>query len=321
MKQKILVTGTSVRKELLQPLLDAGYVVKNPTHLLSESELTEELRDSAGYLLGGDEHATRAALSSAKNLKIIAFLGMGYDSFVDVEAAREFQIPITNTPGTLSNSVAEFTVGLTLNCTRRLFFYASEYSAGRSGSEQKQHDLGALHVGILGLGGVGLRTAEILRMGFGSQTSYFSRTRKPDEESRLGISYLPLDRLVSQVDVIIILTPGNDETKGLIGHAQLSSCKPGLILVNIARPSVVDPVALLDGIESGQIGYAAFDGLHDEPLGTVERLKSVIPSRLMVTGHIGSLTHEARDGMALKATQSIINVLKTGKDKYFVNAS
>lgn len=319
MTKKILVTGTSVRSELLRPLIDAGYTIDNPTHLLSESELGAALVSSEAYLLGGDEYASRTALSSARGLKVLAFLGMGYDSFVDVAAAKEFGIPITNTPGTLSNAVAEFTVGLVLSSTRRLFLYASDYEAGRSGHEEKQHDLSALHVGIVGLGGIGTRIAEILRNGFQSRVSYYSRSRKSNEEARLGIDYKPLEQLTSEVDVLVIMTPGNEDTKSLIGKPQLSQASNGLILVNSARADIVDPVALLAAIEEGKVEYAAFDGFYDEPNEQVSRLKSLIPKNLMITGHIASLTHEARDGMANKAMQSILNVLSTGTDECIVN--
>ncbi len=319
MTTRVLVTGTSVRPELLQPLIDAGYVVDNPTHLLSENDLASALADASAYLLGGDEYASRVALLSAKQLKVIAFLGMGYEAFVDVPAASELKIPITNTPGTLSNSVAEFTVGLLLSATRKLHYYASRYSIGQSGGEEKQHDLSALNVGIVGLGGVGLRIAEILRGGFGSRVTYYSRTRKPSEEGRLGLSYSPLSDLTKDVDALIVMTPGNPETTGLIGSADIGRAKPGMVLVNTARPEIVDSEALLKGIESGQISYAAYDSFYEGPAPVVDQLKSLVPSRLMITPHVGSLTHEARDGMAKKATRSILNVIRDGTDEYIVN--
>lgn len=319
MANKILVTGTSVRADLLKPLSDAGFVVENPTHLLSEIELKEHLKNSAGYLLGGDEFASKEALSTADGLKVIAFLGMGYQSFVDVEGASAKGIPITNTPGTLSNSVAEFTVGLLLNSTRKLFKYGNDYTKGQTGHEEKQHDLAALHTGIVGLGGIGTRIAEILRNGFNSKVSYFSRTRKEQEEVRLGITYLTLENLLSSVDVIILMTPNTPLTNGMIGIKQVDSMKKGSIIINTARPEIVESKALLSGLESGQIEYAAFDGFYEESNPDSEKIKSLIPNKLMVTGHIASLTHEARDGMAKLATQSIINLIKTGSDKFVVN--
>jgi glyoxylate reductase len=318
-KNKILVTGTSVRIDLLQPLLDAGFEVENPTHLLTENELKEHLKTSAGYLLGGDEYASKEALSTADGLKVIAFLGMGYQSFIDVEAANDKGVPITNTPGTLSNSVAEFTVGLLLNSTRKLFSYASDYSKGQTGQEVKQHDISALHIGIVGLGGIGTRIVEILRNGFNAKVSYFSRTRKENEENQLNITYSTLDQLLSEVDVLIIMTPNTPQTTGMIGQTQISKMKKGAIIINTARPEIIEANALLLGIESGQIEYAAIDGFYEATSSDVEKLKNLVPQKLMITEHIGSLTHEARDGMAKLATQSIINLINSGSDKYVVN--
>jgi glyoxylate reductase len=110
------------------------------------------------------------------------------------------------------------------------------------------------------------------------------------------------------------MTPANLETKGLIGSAQFKAFKSGLILVNTARPDIVEPNALLDALNSGAIGYASFDGFFEEPSALVTKLKQFIPEHLMVTGHIGSLTHDARDAMATKAVQSILNVLVSGSD-------
>ncbi|MCX6168654.1 MAG: NAD(P)-binding domain-containing protein [Ignavibacteriales bacterium] len=320
MSNKILVTGSSVRQELLEPLVSAGYTIDNPTHLLSESELKNALKSSVAYLLGGDEYASRDTLVTANELKIIAFLGMGYQTFIDVTAAKEFQIPITYTPGTLSNSVAEFTVGLLLNSTRKLFLYASEFALGHSGNEEKQSELSSLHIGIIGLGGIGTKIAEILRKGFGSKVSYYSRNRKPTEENRLGINYLTFEQLTKEVDVIIIMTPSTSETKNLIGMSQISNFKSGTILINTARADIVEPESLVTGLQNGQIGYAAFDGFFENPVEVVQYLKTMIPNKLMITGHIASLTHEARDRMSKMSVQSILNILRTGRDKYIIES-
>ncbi|KRP88625.1 hypothetical protein AOQ73_27850 [Bradyrhizobium pachyrhizi] len=317
MSDKILVTGTSVREELLKPLVEAGFVIDNPTHLLSEDELAAALADKAGYLLGGDEFATAKALQAAKKLKIIAFLGMGYQSYVDADAAEKGGIAVTNTPGTLNNAVAEFTIGLLLNSTRRIHQYALAYSEGKSGKEEKQRDLANLHVGIVGLGGIGTRIAEILRWGVNCSVSYFSRTRKPAEEARLGLTYRPLDELSESVDVLIVMTPGNAETRGLIGRRQFDKFKPGLILINSARAEIVDPTALLDALSSGKLGYAGFDGFYEQS-EIANAAKPHIPTRLVITGHIASLTNDARDAMANRAVASIINMIKFGKDPYRV---
>ncbi|MEV8634893.1 2-hydroxyacid dehydrogenase [Streptosporangium sp. NPDC051023] len=312
MSQKVLVTGTSVRPELLQPLRDRGWSVDNPPHLLSEGELKKALSEADAYLLGGDERAGRDAIAGASNLKIIAFLGMGYEAYVDSAAALEHGVVVTNTPGTLSNAVAELTIGHLLSGVRKIHYYAHLYETGQSGSEEKQRDIAALHHGIVGMGGIGTRVAEILRRGFDARVSYYSRTRKPELEESIGIEYLPLDELTGVVDTLIVLTPGNEETPGLIGERQLAGARPGLVLVNTARPEIVDADALNDALDSGRVSYAAFDDFYKADGASRQELASKIPSRLLVTGHIGSLTHDARDAMGILAVKSIVSMLETG---------
>ena len=172
-----------------------------------------------------------------------------------------------------------------------------------------------MRVGVIGLGGIGIRIAEILRGGFGCPVVYYSRTRKPQDEKRLGISYVPLDQLCSEVDALIVMIPGNDETKGLIGKNQMERFKADLVLINAAVPAVVDANSLLIALKSGKVAYAAFDRFYEEPAAIVSELKHFVPERLMVTGHIASLTHDARDAMAKKAIRSLLNILKSGSDE------
>jgi lactate dehydrogenase-like 2-hydroxyacid dehydrogenase len=312
MSNKVLVTGSSVRAEILQPLREQGWTVENPTQLLGETELQEALKDVDAYLLGGDEVATRAALSSAAKLRVIAFLGMGYEKYLDTAAARELGIIVTNTPGTLSEALAELTIAHLLNCVRKVHYYASLYEREGPGREEKQRNLAALHHGVVGLGETGTRVAGILRNGFGARVSYFSRTRKPAVEAELGISYLELDDLAAAVDSLIVLTLVNDETEGLIGTRQLTGCRPGLFLVDTAGPSVVDPHALNAALDSGQVAYAAFDNFYPAGDPVIAALKSKAPKRLTITGHIGSLTQDARDAMGALAVKEIISMLNTG---------
>lgn len=319
MPKKILVTGSSVRPELLQPLRDAGYNVVNPPGILSEEELKRELADTSAYLFGGDEFASKAALSTTETLRHVAFLGVGYESFMDAATATARGILITNTPGTLANSVAEFTLTHLLNGVRKFVPYANACAQGASGHEEKQHDLAAMHVGIVGLGAIGTRIAEILRQGFGSRVSYYSRTRKPSEEQRIGVRYEALGDLFACTDAVIIMTPGNESTHHLIDDQILSAARAGLILINTAREDVVSPAALSAALQGGKLSYAGFDGFYADDAPHTAELKRFIPERLTITGHIASLTHEARDGMAIKAVRSILNILETGADDCIVN--
>ena len=318
MTKKVLITGSSIAPEFLGPLEDADLRIVNPSGLLSEDQLAAELADSTAYLLGGDEFASEKALKAGANLKIVAFLGVGYESFVDVGAATQLGIPVTNTPGTLTDSVAEFTIGQLLNVRRLLTSYSNSYRAGKRDFEVKQKNIAGHSIGIVGLGAIGTRIAEMLTAGFGASVSYYSRTRKVEEESRLGLNYLELDELVASVESLILMVPGNDTTRGLIDSALVSKFKEGLLLINTARPEIVQPEALSEGLSSGRVAVAAFDGFYGDGVGE-EIMAKFGEDRLLVTGHIGSLTDDARDGMAKMAVTSILNILNSGSDKHVVN--
>ncbi len=320
MDVKVLVTGSSVDGRFLAHLSDAGLRVHNPTHLLTDEELRVELSDTVAYLLGGDEYASGAAMESAEGLKIIAFLGVGYESFIDVQAASRRGILVSNTPGTLTNSVAEFTVGQLLNARRRLTQFTNAFVQGRPGTETKQRDLIGTRVGIVGLGTNGTRIAEILRLGFGCHVNYFSRTRKFDIEDRLGIAYQSLDELMEWAEAYVIMTPGNDSTRDLIGKQEFARIPANSqrLLVNTARSSIVNPKALLEALRSERLSIAVFDGFYDDDCVERSTLLALGQERILVTGHIASLTSDARDAMSAMAVTSILNVLRTGRDDHVV---
>lgn len=319
MGEQVLITGTSIPLELFQPLVEAGYSVSNPTHLLSSQELKERLAETSAYLLGGDEFADKNALSSARKLKVISFLGVGYQRFIDVAAANKLGIKITNTPGAMSNSVAEFTIGLILAATRKLYHYANNLALGIEGVERKTHELSGLHCGIIGLGASGTRIAEILRNGFNCSVSYYSRTRKEELELSLGLSFMDLESLVLNVDVLILMLPKTELTVGLINDKVIERRNKGLVLINAANPEIVSPTALLAGFKNGKIEYAAYDPFYPPSDDSIHELRKFIPDRLIITGHIAALTYEAREKMAKMSVQSMLNVLQSGNDNYIVN--
>jgi lactate dehydrogenase-like 2-hydroxyacid dehydrogenase len=281
---------------------------------LSEVELTQKLSKASAYIKGGGEIVTAAALAHADALKVIAFFGMGYESSIDVEAARARGVAITITHGALNDAMADLTLGLILSAVRRIHLVATRYEQGQPLAPEKRRDLAALSFGILGMGGSGERIAEVLRQGFHAPVSYYSRTRKPDLEARLGVGYRDFDALMAESDVLVVIVAANKDTWGMIDPATIARAKPGQILINVARPAIVEPRALLAGLRDGPLSYAAFDGFYTEPADMLAEFKALMPEKLMVTSHIGSLTHEARDAMGAKAVASVLNMLTHGED-------
>lgn len=330
---RILVTGSSVSDQLLDQLRAEGAAIENPSEsfppsVLSSDELIGYLSDVDAYLLGGDEQALRGdkddptdeVLSAAERLRLIAFLGVGYATFVDAEAARRHGVAVTNTPGVLANSVAEFAIAMLLDGRRQITDYVCSRRIAQPMKQEKRFDLHAHPIGIVGLGATGIRTAEILRNGFGADVAYFSRTRKPAEEDRLGLTYVDsLPALAAGVEALILMVPENPETTGFIDREVLSQHSPQspLMIVATSRPEVIDAQALLWALREGLVDSVWLDDFYLKGTSDTEPLSS--DPRVRITPHVGSLTHDARDAMSRMAIDSIITYLVTGDDVHIVN--
>ena len=163
---------------------------------LSLEEIAGYLPGTEGYILGGPEYLNRDFLKQAQDLRIVAVMGVGTPSFIDLEAATQLGLEVCNTPGANSSSVAEFAVSMIAAVTADIFQSASGVQSGEFWLQTPRKSLQDLHVGILGLGNIGARAARILRNGYETRVSYNSRRRKPDLEEELGIDYLDFTELV-----------------------------------------------------------------------------------------------------------------------------
>jgi lactate dehydrogenase-like 2-hydroxyacid dehydrogenase len=315
MPQVILVTGSSVRPDLLKPLEDAGYEVRS-TEETETAKLRGQLDDAVGYLFGGDEFITADLLDGADELRLISFLGVGWDGFMNVEDVRAHGIAVTNTPGTLSASVAELTIGLLLDAVRQISFHVDAFFGGHEGV--KTREASSLRIGIIGLGSIGSTIARSLRLGFDSDVSYYSRTQKPSLEQELGLTYRPLLELAAWSEALIVMPAGNDSTRGLVDETVIQAMPDGAVLVNTSKPFVVTSSALLEGLRSGKLRTAAFDGFYDHADPNYDVLVKFGRDRLLVTPHLGSLTSEARDRMGALAVKNLTDYLSTGSAEFVV---
>lgn len=317
MSNKVLVTGSSVDARFLKKLEDAGFEVDNAPDLLSEDGLTERLKGVAALLAGGDEFVSSKVLDASPDLKVIAALAMGYRTFVDVEAALAKGVVVTYTPNTLTKSVAELTLGHLINIARMITAANNYMKHGTHLEVRKANELAGKRVGIVGLGAIGTDIAKKFTRGLDMEVVYYSRTRKPETEKDLGIVFLELDELLKTSDFVVLMVSDNESSRGMIGARELSLMKPSAFLINTARPKVVDPDALADALKSKKIAGASMDGYYvdpypnppDDPHG----LLTLPDDIFVVTAHMGSLTHEARDAMAEANCNSIINIL-AGRD-------
>ena len=238
--------------------------------------------------------------AAGESLRIVANFGVGYDS-VDVAAATRRGIVVTNTPDVLTRATAELTVALLLALLRRvaegdrLLRRRGEWAL--SPTFMLGRGLEGATLGIVGLGRIG---GQVARLGeaFGMRVVH-TRGSGPYEE-------LPLDRLLGEADVVSLHAPGGDETWHLIGARELGLMKPGAVLVNVARGSIVDEDALVSALESGTIAGAALDVYEAEP-EVDPRLLSL--ENVVLTPHLGSSTVAARDAMGMLCADALEAVL------------
>lgn len=319
MQRQILVTG-NIDEASLNRLRDNNFIVDYRVDFLNDNQLQEALENADAYLLGGDEIATKHAISKANKLKLISFWGVGYNSFIDTKAATEKGIYVSNTPGTLTQSVAELTVGHVINLYRRISIMDSQVKAGNS-IKQITPSLENANVGIIGMGEIGSRIACILKQGFGSNIYFYNRNSK----SKLDYAtYLEKDELLTTCDIIILMASTNDDNLSMISKHEFSLMKPTAILVNTARAKLVDSDALYDALSQRKIAGAAFDGYYQEPLPLPTqdpyKLLTLPEGLFIVTPHIAAFTHTAHKNISEMAINTILTFFENGNDKAIVNA-
>lgn len=243
---------------------------------------------------------------AGERLRLIANYGVGVNH-IDLAAARERGIVVTNTPGVLTEDTADMAMALILAAPRRLVegdkLVRSGQWRGWAPTAMRGHRIGGKKLGILGMGRIGAAVAARARA-FGLQVHYHNRNRLPDVlEGQLGATFHPdLDTMLAAVDFLSIHAPATDETERLIDARRLALLGPDGWLVNTARGALVDPEALVEALEQGTIAGAALDVYVDEP-AVDPRLVAL--DNVILLPHLGSATFEGREAMGAKVIANI----------------
>lgn len=269
-----------------------------------EVELEGELKntDADIIIVRSKTKVTKEIIESAENLKIIGRPGVGIDN-IDIKLAKKKGIKIINTPEALTESVAELTVGLMFSLARKIPKVHINLRSGKwLKRELKGIELSEKTLGILGLGNIGRRVIEICDA-IGMNIIYWSRNRKPDLESALGITYVDFNSLFKLSDFLsihIMLTP---QTRGIVGKREIALMKQTAFLINTSRGAVLDEEALYDALTNLTIAGAGLDVYVKEPYcGRLRKLDNVI-----LTPHIGSNTQEAQLRAGIILTHKIFS--------------
>lgn len=263
------------------------------------------------------EYASRA--ESETQLRCIAQFGVGHNN-IDIQAATDRGIVVTNTPGVLTDATAEIAVMLMLAAARRLGEGERIVRAGKWTGWEPSQMLGVgitgKTLGIVGAGRIGAATARKMR-GFEMRVLYASRQANHSLEQELGARQVSLDELLAEADFVSIHVPLTSETRHLVGERQLRAMKPTAVLVNTSRGAVVDEAALVQALKEGWIGAAGLDVYEHEPALTpgLAELENVV-----LAPHLGSATRETREQMGLLAARNLIAVLNGDRPPTPVNA-
>jgi glyoxylate reductase len=316
--EKVLVTR-EIPEAGLSPLeeFDVTTLSEGPPE---RDELLKAARGVAGVLCTLTEQIDAEFMDVAgDSLKVVANMAVGYDN-VDLKAAKERGVVITNTPEVLNETTADTAFMLMLVAARRLgegerIVRAGEWEAWGP-KMLLGPDVWGKKLGIIGFGGIGQAVARRAR-GFGMEVLYSGRSRREEAEKEFEARYLELDELLETCDFISLHTPLTEETTHLIGEAELGKMKKEAVLVNTARGSVVDEVALADALEGGRIFAAGLDVYEEEPRVHTKLLEL---ENVVLAPHIGSASFETRDKMAATAGEDLRAVLRGEQPQNPVNA-
>lgn len=312
---RLLVTPTSYGKNdaRLKTELEAqvGEVIYNPTGKpLTSTEVAQLLPGVDGYIAGLDGIDANA-IKAADRLKVIARYGVGVDN-VDLAAAQEKGIIVTNTPGANSVSVAELALGLMLALARQIPVAVEAVHQGKW-PRSSGISLEGKVVGILGLGAIGKQLARRLA-GFDCKIVAFDPYADPEFAKDNHIELAAMDEVIGQADFVSLHLPLLPETRGLVNEGFLNKMKRGSYLINTSRGEAVDEVALLKALQTGHLKGAGLDAFTVEPPDPKNPLLTC--PQVIATPHLGAQTDGATSNMGWFAMRDCLAVLKDEKPVY-----
>lgn len=244
-----------------------------------------------------------------EDLKVVSNFAVGYDN-VDLEACGDRGIVVTNTPGVLTEATAELALMLTLSASRLAGDAERDLRSGLwTGWDPGAYlglELRGATVGVVGLGRIGMRYAEMVSA-LGAEVIYTASSRKVEVEERFGYGWADLEDLLRRSQVVSIHAPGGEGTRGMIGSRELDLIGPQGVLINTSRGTLVDSDAVAEALVEDRLAAAGLDVYDGEPAVPESLLNA---PRCVLLPHIGSATHTSRDGMARLAAENAIAVVE-----------
>lgn len=305
---RVVVTSSSfgkVTNAAYEILRTAGLdVLDNERGPFAGKKLIEVLSRGEAAIIGQD-FVDRSVLEGCPNLRVIAKHGTGVDN-IDLGAAREYNVVVTNVPSLNADAVAEYTVGLMLALGRRIVEADRSMRIGQW-RRLMGFQIGGKTVGIVGFGRIGQLVAKKLR-GFEPRILVCDPYPNNAALQQYDAELVGLDDLLVHSDIVTLHVPLLKETEAMIDKSRLGLMKPSAILINTARGGIIDEKALLECLKAGQISGAAIDVFPEEPVGTDYALLDM--EQVVLSPHIASYTAEAIDAVSIQAAHNIVDVLQ-----------
>lgn len=297
-----------------------GFQVVRP---VSRTDREEHLKllAQAEYLIVGGVPITREYLQAAKKLRFIQKWGVGFDN-IDVEAARELNIPVAIAAGANADAVAELAVGLMLAALRRISYVDRATRQGiwsKASIRPSAFMMKGRTIGLYGIGNIAYAVAKKVQGFEPAEIIYYDLKRLgPEQEEALHARYVAPEELFAESDVLSLHVPLNSHTSKIVNADTLKRMKPGAVLINTARGGLVDEAALIEALRNGTIAAAGLDAFEQEPINgdnpllTMDNVvlsnhcgNSTIDSILPITRHVFDNLLRFEEGRALPAADVV----------------
>jgi glyoxylate reductase len=306
MKPKVFLTRELPPRAMERLFEHTDLEYNKEDRVLTKEEIINGVKGKDGLLCLLTDNIDGEIMDANPNLQIIANYAVGFNN-IDVPAATSRKIPVTNTPGVLTETSADLAFTLLVSTARRVVegdnFLRTGTWNGWGPLQYLGSDIFGATLGIIGLGRIGKAIAK-RATGFDMKIIYWNRTRLTEEEEQeLGLSYLPFEEVLKQSDYLSVNIAYNEHTFHLFGDKEFELMKDTSIIINTARGPVIDEKALVRALQNKEIAGAGLDVYEDEPRVELELLEM---NNCVLLPHLASATIETRTKMGMIAIDNLL---------------